>query len=137
MVETLSAAVRRTHCWQRFRVNPTHFRRKIVYGASDHLSQKLSAPATTVSLNRLAVATMRRYSPARTGEEIGSGDMDLHHYRAKLSRAFTAPTRCPHCGDLMVAPVSSEFVEGGEIRHHWECDSCGEPSSTSIPGAFH
>jgi len=63
--------------------------------------------------------------------------MHLHPHRAKLSRAFTAPTRCPHCGDLMVAPVSSEFVEGGEIRHHWECDSCGELSSTSITGAFH
>jgi hypothetical protein len=49
----------------------THFRRKIVYGVSDHVSQKLSAPATTVSLNRLAVATMRRYSLARTGEEKG------------------------------------------------------------------
>jgi transcriptional regulator NrdR family protein len=41
--------------------------------------------------------------------------------------------RCPHCGGCMVAPVSSEFVEGGEIRHHWECDACGEPSSTRIP----
>lgn len=69
MVKNLSAAVRRMRCWQRFRVNPTHFRRIIVYGASDPVSQKLSAPATTVSLNRLAVATMRRYSPARTGEE--------------------------------------------------------------------
>jgi hypothetical protein len=33
----------------------------------------------------------------------------------------------------MVAPESSEFVEGGEIRHHWECEACGEPSSTCIP----
>jgi transposase-like protein len=41
--------------------------------------------------------------------------------------------RCPHCGDSMVAPVSSEFVEGVEIRHHWECDSCGEASSNFIP----
>jgi hypothetical protein len=32
----------------------------------------------------------------------------------------------------MIAPVSSEFVVGGEIRHHWECDSCGDLSSTSI-----
>ena len=63
--------------------------------------------------------------------------MQLHEYWAKLStiRAFAAPTHCPHCGDLMVAPISSEFVEGGEIRHHWECDACGEPSSTFIPGA--
>jgi hypothetical protein len=100
------------------------------------VSQKLSVPATTVSLNRLAVATMRSYPPARTGKK-GSRDMYLHHCRAEFFRAFTAPTRCPHCDDLMVAPVSSEFVEGGEIRHHWECDSCGELSSTAIPGAFH
>jgi hypothetical protein len=32
----------------------------------------------------------------------------------------------------MVAPVSSEFVEGGEIRHYWECESCGETSCTTI-----
>ncbi len=37
-----------------------------------------------------------------------------------------APARCPHCGDWMVAPIVSEFVDDGEIRHHWECDSCGE-----------
>jgi transcription elongation factor Elf1 len=80
---------------------------------------------------------MRRYSAARTGKKKEAVTMHLHQYKAKLSRAFTAPTRCPHCGDLMVAPVSSEFVEGGEIRHHWECDSCGELSSTSIRGAFH
>jgi len=52
--------------------------------------------------------------------------------RLSAIRAFASPTRCPGCGDWMVAPVSSEFVEGGEIRHHWECDACGEASSTVI-----
>ena len=33
--------------------------------------------------------------------------------------------------------VSSEFVEGGEIRHHWECDGCGEFSSSFIPLTSH
>jgi len=33
----------------------------------------------------------------------------------------------------MVAPIVSEFVERGEIRHHWECDACGELSTTAIP----
>ena len=47
-------------------------------------------------------------------------------------RAFSAPARCPHCDDWLVAPVSSEFVEGGEIRHTWECDVCGEVSATII-----
>jgi hypothetical protein len=62
-------------------------------------------------------------------------DMLVHIDTARLStlRAFAAPARCLHCGDLMVAPLMSEFVEGGEIRHHWECEACGEPSYTSIP----
>jgi uncharacterized protein with PIN domain len=47
--------------------------------------------------------------------------------------AFTELVRCPHCGDQMVAPVSTEFIEGVEIRHYWECESCGEASSVSIP----
>jgi hypothetical protein len=50
-----------------------------------------------------------------------------------LIRDFAAPARCPHCNDLMVAPVSTEFVQGGEIRHHWECEACGEPSCTVVP----
>ena len=55
----------------------------------------------------------------------------------KLARAFAAPARCPRCGDWMIAPVSSEFVVGGEIRHHWECDSCGESTSSAIDVAQH
>jgi hypothetical protein len=60
--------------------------------------------------------------------------MQLHCYPATLSsiRDFSAPIRCSTCGDWMVAPLVSEFVEGGEIRHYWKCDACGEPSSTSI-----
>ena len=59
----------------------------------------------------------------------------LHCNAAKLSasRTFAMPARCPHCGDWMVAPLVSEFVIGGEIRHHWECDGCGEISTTMIP----
>jgi len=59
----------------------------------------------------------------------------LHCDTAKLSaiRSFASPACCPQCGDWMVAPVVSEFVVGGEIRHHWECDACGEPFSTAIP----
>ena len=65
--------------------------------------------------------------------------MQLHSHSPKLAgiRSFAAPVRCPHCGDLMIAPLMSEFVEGGEIRHHWECDACGRPSSTSIPLTTH
>ena len=50
----------------------------------------------------------------------------------KFARAFAAPARCSQCGDWMVAPASSEFVVGGAIRHHWECDACGESTSSVI-----
>ena len=65
--------------------------------------------------------------------------MQLHISTARLSRfrAFATPARCPHCGDQMVAPVMSEFVADGEIRHTWECDACGQYSSTSIPLTKH
>ncbi len=46
---------------------------------------------------------------------------------------FGAPARCPHCGDWMVAPLASEFVEDAEIRHHWACENCAQPSTTTIP----
>ncbi len=52
--------------------------------------------------------------------------------RLAAIRSLSTPARCPHCDDWMVAPVSSEFIEGGEIRHTWECDSCGEISATVI-----
>jgi uncharacterized protein with PIN domain len=60
--------------------------------------------------------------------------MQLQYESAKLSamRAIASPARCPQCGDWMVAPIASEFVEGGQIRHLWECDACGESTLTSI-----
>jgi hypothetical protein len=48
------------------------------------------------------------------------------------SSGFARPVRCPLCSDWMVAPLMSEFVEGGEIRHHWVCESCGETSTTAL-----
>jgi predicted RNA-binding Zn-ribbon protein involved in translation (DUF1610 family) len=65
-------------------------------------------------------------------EEAQAMQIHCHPDRLSTLRAFAAPLQCPHCGDLMIAPFVSEFVAGGEIRHHWECDACGEPSSTSI-----
>lgn len=65
--------------------------------------------------------------------------MQLQTRSAKLAsiRSFASPVRCPHCGDWLVAPLVSEFIEGGEIRHYWECEACGEPSTTAIPLTTH
>lgn len=53
------------------------------------------------------------------------------------SRCLAAPTCCPSCGDRLVAPELSEYVDGSEIRHHWVCEVCGEASSTSVPLVWH
>jgi hypothetical protein len=105
------------------------------------LSRNFILPVTTVSPIGRGLATMRRYSSALFGvdETRKTKPMQFHIHSAELSaiRTYAVPARCPHCGDWMVAPVSSEFVEGGEIRHYWECEACGEASCTSITLTTH
>jgi hypothetical protein len=90
---------------------------------------------TTVSPKRRRAATMRRYpcvySETPNQETVA---MQLHCDAPRLTgiRACAAPMRCPHCGDPMIAPEMSEFVVGGEIRHHWQCDHCGRSSSSAF-----
>ena len=43
-----------------------------------------------------------------------------------------SPARCPLCHERVVAPKMSEFVDSGQIRHHWACDGCGSVFSTAI-----
>ena len=74
--------------------------------------------------------------PAAMGsreDEEETGTM-LHCENANFEalRAFASSVRCPRCGQAMIAPVASEFVEGGEIRHYWECDACGDLSASAI-----
>lgn len=61
--------------------------------------------------------------------------MQLQCNPAKLPaiRAFTSPTRCAQCSEWVIAPLLTEFVEAGEIRHHWVCDGCGETTRTVVP----
>lgn len=40
--------------------------------------------------------------------------------------------RCPNCGEAQFIAQASEFVGGGEIRHHWACDTCGEDFLTLV-----
>ena len=38
-------------------------------------------------------------------------------------RYFGRPS-CPKCGELMMAPESSEFRCGHDIHHTWICEEC-------------
>jgi hypothetical protein len=61
--------------------------------------------------------------------------LQCHGAKSPEPCVFTALRHCPHCGDRMVAPVISEFMQSGEIRHHWECESCGHGCVTTVPPA--
>ncbi len=34
------------------------------------------------------------------------------------------PMRCLNCGDLVVAPVVSNFVSSDDVEHVWYCSDC-------------
>ena len=61
--------------------------------------------------------------------------MRLHKNSREISALSTCPatlSHCPFCGDLLVAPETTEFVDSSEIRHHWLCEACGQLSETSV-----
>ena len=46
-------------------------------------------------------------------------------------RYFGRPC-CAKCGELVVAPESSEHLSGYEVRHIWVCDGCNYMFETMI-----
>jgi transposase-like protein len=46
-------------------------------------------------------------------------------------RYFGRPS-CPKCGELMMAPESSKYLSGYDIRHSWVCDGCNYQFETLI-----
>ena len=58
--------------------------------------------------------------------------LQTHHTPVSQFTAGCVLPRCPYCGDRMVAPITSEFVNGTEIRHHWQCEACGRTSHMSL-----
>jgi len=39
---------------------------------------------------------------------------------------------CPNCLESLIAPVASEYVGEGRVRHSWACDGCGHEFHTSV-----
>ena len=58
--------------------------------------------------------------------------MQTEATQIEFRKRISSPARCPHCGDLMIAARASEFVDTGEVRHHWACDDCGQDFSTTV-----
>jgi transcriptional regulator NrdR family protein len=50
----------------------------------------------------------------------------------EFSPRVAPPACCPSCSEPLIAALASEFVDEGEIRHHWVCEACGEDFSTTV-----
>jgi uncharacterized protein with PIN domain len=75
---------------------------------------------------------VRRTARPRCIEE--DSGMQLDNKRREFSTVALrwSSARCPLCHERVVAPEMSEFVDSGQIRHHWACDSCGSVFSTAV-----
>jgi hypothetical protein len=43
-----------------------------------------------------------------------------------------ALTCFPNCLETQIAPLASEYVGEGRVRHFWSCDGCGRKFQTLI-----
>jgi transcription elongation factor Elf1 len=41
-------------------------------------------------------------------------------------------TQCAQCGDNILAPEWSEYLDDRRVRHLWACDSCGYAFETQV-----
>lgn len=48
-----------------------------------------------------------------------------------------ALTSCPNCLETQVAPLASEYVGEGRVRHSWSCDGCGHSFQTAVDFSSH
>ena len=39
---------------------------------------------------------------------------------------------CAQCGDRIYVPEWSECLEGGRVRHLWQCEACGYTFETTV-----
>jgi hypothetical protein len=52
---------------------------------------------------------------------------------AALNDNVPAGRTCPVCGAWApMMPVASDYLGGGQIRHHWVCDPCGHAWTTAV-----
>lgn len=66
------------------------------------------------------------------------------HSKTKLSRNTLRPPAsrtiaqmrpsysCRQCGEPLILPEWSEWLDAGHVRHLWQCDSCGYAFETRV-----
>jgi hypothetical protein len=97
---------------------------------------KQTDPETCCSVAKSSFAGAIRAASKAT-ESRGANDMTaLPHAQTESGSQVTDLTPCPNCGELLVAPRSSNYLGLGRIEHVWRCDGCGQTfrSTTHLAG---
>jgi len=59
--------------------------------------------------------------------------MTLHTEDAAKKRlAACNKNQCPQCGEWLLAPDWSEFINERRVRHTWSCEACGYAFETDV-----
>jgi len=59
--------------------------------------------------------------------------MELRDTRAARKFARSRPViECAQCGERLYVPEWSEFLDGGGVRHLWQCEACNYSFETTV-----
>ena len=58
--------------------------------------------------------------------------MDLHTRGAAKSPRSRPQIECAQCGEPLYVPEWSEYLDGGAVRHLWQCDACNYSFETTV-----
>jgi transcription elongation factor Elf1 len=59
--------------------------------------------------------------------------MEFHDPRPARKLARSRPViNCAQCGEHLYVPDWSEYLDGGGIRHLWQCEACGYRFETTV-----
>ena len=59
--------------------------------------------------------------------------MEFHDARPAGKFVHSRPAiDCAQCGDPLYIPEWSEFLDGGRVRHLWQCETCGYGFETTV-----
>lgn len=53
-------------------------------------------------------------------------------YAAKDRLAVAKKNQCPQCGEGLLAPDWSEYLNERRVRHTWSCEACGYAFETDV-----
>jgi hypothetical protein len=71
-------------------------------------------------------------APSGRGEHGGGSVMEL---RTASPRKYAQPrllNHCAQCGETIVLPEWSEYLDRHRVRHLWECEACGYKFETLV-----